>query len=115
MRNINKVASLSLATFGLFFSLTASADLFGLDNAPDESIQSCVTEIGGYADYSGSDHVRHEVETTGRRSLAYKVRLSTKVFSETDGELIREYTTKCIVYGDSKPVFFKIEESDSGA
>lgn len=115
MRNINKAVTLSLATFGLFFSATASADLSGSDDAPDESIQACVAEIGGHADYSGSDYVRHEVETTGRRSLAYRVRLNTKVFSETDGELIREYATNCVVYGDKKPVFFDIEETDSGA
>ncbi len=114
MKNLNRAITLSLAITGLFFSAAASAGL-GAEEAPSRSVESCVAEIRGHADYSDAGRVLHEIETTGRRSLAYRFRIATKVFGAADGELIRQYTTKCIVYGDDQPAFFKITETQIGA
>ena len=114
MKNVSKFASIGLAAFGLFMTSAATAD-FQASPIPEGSIESCVTEIGGHADYSDAARVRHVLEDKGWRSLARKLRIKTKVYGEGDSELIREDTTKCIVYGDDKPVFFKIEEVKSGA
>ena len=110
MRIASKAASIGLATIGLFVTATASAH-YVTDVAPSRSIEACVAEIGGHADYTDASRVRHELETTQRRSLAYKLKFSTKVYGESGDEVIREYATKCVVYGDDKPVFFEIEET----
>ena len=111
MINPHKAVTLSLASFGLFLSAAATAGTFlAAEEAPIRSVESCVAEIGEHADYSNAGRVRHVVVNTGRRSLAYKLRIETKVFGAEDDEVIREYTTKCIVYGDNKPVRFRIRE-----
>ena len=110
MRNASKAASIGLATFGLFVSASATAH-FVNELAPARSIEACVAEIGGHADYTDASRVRHELETTKRRSLAYKLSFNTKVYGKSGDEVIREYATKCVVYGDDKPVFFEIEET----
>jgi len=114
MKTASKKTSISLAIVGLFFSTVALAGLLP-DEAPPESIESCVAEIRENADYSGASKVRHVLENTGYRSLAYRLRISTAVYGESGDEPIRAYTTKCIVYGDDKPVYFKIVETDESA
>ncbi len=119
MNNAHKKLTLSLATLGLmtlglFFSAAATAVSFSVE-APRDSIESCVAEIGGHADYSGAGRVRHEIVKIGRRSLAYKFNIETTVFGADNGEVIRAYTTKCIIYGDDKPVVFEITETDASA
>ncbi len=110
MITAHKAVTLSLASFGLFLSAAATAGTLAAEEAPSRSVESCVAEIGEHADYSNAGRVRHVVVNTGRRSLAYKLRIETKVFGAEDDEVIREYTTKCIVYGDNKPVRFRIRE-----
>jgi hypothetical protein len=114
MRIVNKSVSLSLATIALSFSLPAMAE-FSAEEAPDRSINSCVTEIGLHADYTDATRVRHELESTGRRSLAYELKFATRVIGNSNDDVIREYNTKCVVYGDEKPVHFEITQSDSEA
>ena len=110
MKTASTAASISLAAFGLFASNAAIAE-YVAEETPTRSIEACVAEIGGHADYSDASRVLHKLETTGRRSLAHRLTFTTKVFGDGD-ELIREYATKCIVYGDDEPVYFEIEETD---
>ncbi len=111
MINAHKAVTLGLASFGLFLSAAATAGtFFAAEDAPSRSVESCVAEIGEHADYSNAGRVRHVVVNTGRRLRAYKLRIETKVFGAEDDEVIREYTTKCVVYGDNKPVTFRIRE-----
>ena len=114
MSNARKAVSIGLAALGLFVAASASAHFSG-EVAPARSIESCVAAIGGHADYSDASRVRHELETTDRRSLAYRLKFSTKVYGESGDEVIREYATKCVVYGGDKPVFFEIRETGHGA
>ncbi len=94
MINAHKAVTLSLASIGLFLSAAATAGTFAAEEAPSRSVESCVAEIGSHADYSGASRVRHEIVKTGRRSLAYKLNIATKVFGANNDEVIREYTTK---------------------
>ena len=114
MNNASMKASISLALVGLFVSSVALAGDLPDETAAD-SIDTCVAEIRGNADYSDAGRVRHDVTHIGHRSLAQKLRISTAVYDEAGENVIRAYSTKCIVYGDNDPVFFKIEETDAGA
>ena len=114
MKTANKKASISLALVGLFVSSVALAGL-GAEEIPSESIDSCVAEIRANANYSGAGRVRHVLERFGHRSLASKLRISTAVYDESGERVIRAYATKCIVYGDDAPVFFRIEAAHEGA
>jgi len=114
MKTVSLKTSISLALVGLFVSAVALAGPVP-DQAPAESIDSCIAEIRNNADYNGAGKVRHVVENIGHRSLAYKLRISTAVYNETGEDLIRAYTTKCIIYGNNAPVYFNIEETRDGA
>jgi len=114
MKTVSLKNSISLARVGLFVSSVALGGYLP-DNPPAETIDSCIAEIGDNADYSGASKVRHELTNIGRRSLAYRLRISTAVYDESGDNVIRAYTTKCIVYGDDEPVFFDIRETRDGA
>ena len=114
MKIASKAVGITLAASSLFVSAAAAADYTSVET-PTRSIESCVAEIGGHADYSNAGRVRHELEATDRRSLAHKLTFNTKVYGESEDEVIREYATKCIVYGDNKPIYFKIVETGAGA
>jgi hypothetical protein len=114
MRNLNKALNTGLVIFGLIASSSAFADI-RTGAAPQRSIDSCVSEIGLHADYSDAKRVRHELENSGHYSLAYKLEFTTKVYSELDGGLIRQYDSECVVYGDEKPVQFEIELTETKA
>ena len=114
MKTANLKTSISLALVGLFVSAVALAGYLP-DEPPAESIDSCVAEIGDNADYSGAGKVRHYLTKIGNRSLAYKLRFSTAVYDEAGENVIRAYSTKCVVYGADEPVYFKIEQTLGGA
>ena len=114
MKTVSMKASISLALVGLFMSAVAFAGPVSTV-PPNESIDSCLAEIRENADYSEAGRVRHDLRQFGHRSLAYKLRIATAVYDETGENVIRAYSTKCIVYGDDEPVFFRIEETDAGA
>ena len=114
MKTASVKASVSLALVGLFVSSVALAATAS-DDVPRDSIDSCVAEIRANADYSDAGRVRHDLKHIGYRSLAHKLRISTAVYDESGEDVIRAYSTKCIVYGDDAPVFFKIEAINEGA
>ena len=114
MKTAAMKACISLALIGLFAASATSAAA-GLGEVPSDSIDSCIAEIRAHADYSNAGRVRHVLREFGHRSLAHKLRISTAVYDESGKELIRAYSTKCIVYGDEEPVFFRIEAADKGA
>ena len=114
MKTASMKASISLALVGLFMSAVALAGNVPTV-PPSESIDACLAEIRENADYSQAGKVRHDLRQFGHRSLAYKLRIATAVYDEAGEKVIREYSTKCIVYGGDEPVFFKIEETNAGA
>ena len=114
MKKLTMKASISLALTGLFVSSVALAGITPWEPS-SESIESCVAEIRENADYSDAGRVRHDVDRFGHRSLAQKLRISTAVYDEAGENVIRAYSTRCIVYGDDKPVYFKIEATDERA
>lgn len=78
--------------------------------APQASIDACLEGIAEAADYDGAHFVRHEVESEARRMHGHLLRISTQVYSDVDGALIRAYRTRCATTHDSRQVAFRISE-----
>lgn len=104
-------AMISLATLGLLISTASMAHPWFSDVAPQSSVDMCVAEIADHADYSQAARVRHEVESEHRRTVGHILRIDTRVYGQSDGKLVREYTTKCIVGVGLEPVRFVIRET----
>ncbi len=115
MRYQKNVVMIALAALGLFFSAGATADLVFPELAPQSKVDLCVAEISEHANYSDATRVRHEVESKQRRTIGYILKIDTLVYGEVDGEVIRGYTSKCVVANGEKPVKFTIREKGVSA
>ena len=112
MRTINTKTTISLALMGLFFTVaSAKADYGYPDVAPPEKIDVCVAAIAEQANYDEANYVRHEVSSKARATIGHTLTINTMVYSESDGQLIREYRTLCAVSNRPEPVAFKIRET----
>ena len=107
MKNRKLIAALAFA--GLTISAGAQAAGF-YAIASDRQIQQCVTEIGNQADYSGAARVEHNVLSEERRTVGYILTIDTTIYSETEGDVIREYATKCVVAAGEEPLRFTIRQ-----
>ena len=114
MNRHNIIAASALAFAGFLASVPASAGGF-YSVAPDYMIDQCVAEIGKQANYDGGTRVEHEVLSEERRSVGYTLKIDTTIYSDNEGEIVREYATKCVVAGGEQPIRFRIKESNTGA
>ncbi|MGI9233563.1 MAG: hypothetical protein ACR2RD_08035 [Woeseiaceae bacterium] len=115
MKRSNTTAMISLAGIGLFFSAVATANSWLPELVPQSSVDMCVAQIADHADYTAATRVRHEVKSEQRRTVGHTLRIDTLVYGNSDGKLIREYATKCVVGNGLEPVVFVIEETVDGA
>jgi len=104
---------ITLATLGLFFSASATANDLSPDLAPKSTVDRCVAEISDHADYTAATRVRHDVESEERRTVGHILRIDTLVYGDTDGRLLREYKTRCVVGASIEPLYFEIKENSS--
>jgi hypothetical protein len=112
MRTMSTKTMISLALTGLFFTVAAAEAGYGyLDEAPPEKIDLCVAAIDEQANYEDASYVRHEVESRARATVGHKLKISTQVYDEVDGQLIREYRTLCAVSNRPEPVAFRMREA----
>lgn len=110
---MNKQVAASIAVLGLVISAGAQADSLFPQMAPQSTVDFCVTQIADHADYSGAIRVRHEVESKERRSIGHELRIDTRVYGDTEEQLIREYATTCAVGNSQRPLTFRIREIDT--
>ncbi len=109
MINRSKIVVRSLAALGLIaLSSTTLAGFY--EFAPQRDIDLCVAEIQAYADYTGAGRVRHDVESSKRKTVGFSLKIDTTVYADIDGAAIREYKTVCVVTGGKKPLKFTIRE-----
>lgn len=114
MMNRNKILASSLAAFGLIaISTPTLAGYF--EFAPKADVDLCVAEIQAHADYTGAARVRHEVASSKRRTVGYKLEIETSVYAEGDDTPIREYKAVCVVAGGDKPRKFTITQTGNKA
>jgi len=112
MRTFSTKTMISLALTGLLFTAAAvQADYGYRDVAPQDKIDLCVAAIAEQANYEDANYVRHEVESKSRATVGYTLNISTQVYEEADGQLIREYRTMCAVSKRTEPVSFRIRET----
>lgn len=112
MSKINVKTTIALALMGLLFSAAAARADFGYPEvAPQDKIDLCIEVIGQHANYDEAVYVRHEVESKARATIGHKLKISTLVYDETDGKVIRAYRTLCSVSKRDEPLNFKIRET----
>jgi hypothetical protein len=76
----------------------------------EHEVNSCVAEVRERLDYSDATRVRHDVTAIERRTVGYTLEISTSLFGQAEGEVIRAYATTCVVNGDNAPLQFDIAE-----
>lgn len=112
MTSYTPKTTIALTLMGLMFAAgMARADFVYPAEAPEEKIDICIAAIDDRVDFSDAGYVRHEVRSEPRATLGYKLDISTQVFTETEGELIREYRTLCAVSKRPDPVAFRMREA----
>jgi len=105
--------TIALTLMGLLFTAGAArADFVYPEDVPGETIDACIAAIDDRADFSDAGYVHHQVHAVPRATLGYRLDISTQVFTETEGELIREYRTFCAVSRRPEPVAFRMREAD---
>ena len=107
---MNKQIAFTIAVLGLVISAGAQADPLFPKIAPQSTVDYCVQQIGDIADYDDARRVRHEIESTELRSIGHKLRIDTRVYGESEDQLIREYATTCAVGNSQRPLAFRIRE-----
>lgn len=106
---IKQVAT-TIAALGLVISVGAQAGPLFPKLAPQSTVDYCVQQIGDHADYNDARVVRHEIESKERRSIGHELRIDTRVYGETEDQLIREYATVCAVGNSQRTLSFRIRE-----
>ena len=106
---IKQVAT-TIAVVGLVIAAGAQAGPLFPKIAPKSTVDYCVQQIGEHADYNDARLVRHEIESKERRSIGHELRIDTRVYGDTEDQLIREYATVCAVGNSQRTLSFRITE-----
>jgi len=107
---MNKRSVSTIAVLGLVISAAAQAGPVFPKIAPQSAVDHCVQQIGVHADYNDARLVQHEIESKERRSIGHELRIDTRVYGETEDQLIREYATVCAVGNSQRTLSFRIRE-----
>lgn len=110
MFNRNK-AIVSIALASLYLSASPASAATVAETGVESEVNSCVAEVRQNVDYSEATHVRHDVLAIERRTVGYTLRISTSLFGEAEGDVIRAYATTCVVNGNNKPLSFDIRNN----
>lgn len=114
MKITKQVISLSFAAAFLasFISSNASSMPLSLfkEQAPRSSVEICVAQIGKQANYDNAGRIRHDVDSRKRRISGYRIKVDTTVFGEGGDDVIREYSTVCLITDNEVTKQFRIEE-----
>ncbi len=106
---IKQVAT-TTAVLGLVISAAAQASPEFPKIAPQSTVDYCVQQIGDHADYNDARLVRHEIESKERRSIGHELRIDTRIYGDTEDQLIREYATVCAVGNSQRTLSFRIRQ-----
>jgi hypothetical protein len=110
MFNRNK-AIVSIILAGLYVIASPAGAATVAESGVESEVNSCVAEVRDRVDYSDAAKVRHDVTAIERRTVGYTLKISTSLYGETEGEVIRAYAATCIVNGDNKPLSFDIADN----
>ena len=107
---INRKIAMSVTLIGLFAANVALAVPGFTTEASQSSVDTCITQVDGNADYEAAASVIHNVETSDRRVSGHKMRIRTMVYAEDGETVIREYFTSCAINGQDEIQRFKIRQ-----
>ncbi len=110
MSNLKHIVTSTVAAIGLFVVAHAAGatDLAGL--GLEHEVNACVAEVRDHANFEDAIRVRHDIVAIERRTVGYRMNITTSVYSDAAAEAIRAYATTCVVNGNNKPMKFSISE-----
>ena len=92
----------------LALSSTVSAGSAFETKATQSEVEACVAAVTARADYGDAMRVRHDIESSQRRSTGHRLVIETRVYG--DGGILREYRAVCVVTRDAAPLSFEMRE-----
>ncbi len=107
---MNRKIAISLTLVGLFAANVAFAIPEFTTEARQSSVDTCVAQVDGSADYDAAGSVIHDVEASDRPVSGHKMRIRTSVYAEDGETVIREYFTSCAVNGKDEIQRFKMRQ-----
>ena len=110
---LNRKIAISLTLIGLFAANVAFALPEFDTEAPQRSIDACITEVDTNADFTNAASILHNVHTSDRQVSGHKLRIQTLVYGDDGETVIREYAAICAINGQAQIKRFKIRQRDS--
>lgn len=104
MNKVKLAVTAYLGVVGVLSVSAADAETLDPELAPQAKIEACLAEVDQSADYTGSKKVRHLIGSQLNRRGTYKLKISTQIFDEGNGALIREYASVCYARTGDQPV-----------
>lgn len=105
---LNRKTVMTLTLIGLFAANVAFALPGFTAEAPQSSVDTCIAEVAGNADYINAKSVVHNVESEDRRVSGHKISIKTILYAEDGKTVIREYASTCAINGQDEIQRFKI-------
>lgn len=103
---MNRKTLISLVLLGLSAGNVAMASPYLDQEAPQSSLDTCITEVSNNADYDGASAVMHFVDSKPRSVSGFTVRIKTEVYD--GGAVIREYRSNCAINRLDQIRYFRI-------
>ncbi len=107
---MNRKIALSLTLIGLFAANVAYAIPGFTTDAPKSSVETCVAEVAGHANFNDAAKVVHNVVTQDRRGSGHKMSIKTIVLGEDGKTVIREYASNCAINTQDEVQRFNIRQ-----
>ena len=107
---MNRKIALSLTMVGLLAANVAFAIPGFTTDAPKSSVETCVAEVAGNANFNDAATVVHNVLTEDRRVSGHKMSIRTIVLADDGKTVIREYASNCAINGHDEVQRFTIRQ-----
>lgn len=104
-----RTTAIALSLTGLLAAHAAIA--LPAADAPRSTVDACVASVADNVDYTDATRVRHEVQTENSGVSRYRMTIHTLVLGEDGIEVIREYSSSCLVDHDDEVQRFRIRET----
>ncbi len=108
IRNAQIRGAITGAVLASLYAASPAAAIGFVADPPQRDIDMCVAAVRDRADYRGAGEVRHEVVSTKRRTVGYKIGIETTVRESAGGSVLREYRSVCVATGGPLPSRFDI-------
>lgn len=115
MRNKKLVVRIVLSSAALIVLAGQASAARETWSGIDAEISTCVAAVAEHANYSDATRVRHAIVGVKERTVGYKLKIETSLYSDDSKQAIREYATSCVVNGSNVPMLISVSETDDDA